>query len=268
MLKIKQLKKAFKNKPVLTNISFELEKGEVLALIGPNGVGKTTTLNCISHVLRKDYGTITFEDEELTEKMKYKLSYVPEDRCVFQNFTGYDYQKVWSSIYPLWNNNLFEKMTIKYHLDLSQNVSKYSQGLKTLFLVALAVSTNAEILLLDEPTQHLDPTIRVEIMEIMREYADLGKYIIVSSHEIYEIEEYADKIAIIKDGEVIFHDYIDASKEKHRIIEAQYETKTGTIIGLVGKNLLVKTDENIGRYPKLNEIVVGYLNGTEKIRLF
>ncbi|ABR31203.1 multidrug ABC transporter ATPase [Thermosipho melanesiensis] len=268
MLKIENLKKSFKDKIVLSNISFKIDRGEILALIGPNGVGKTTTLNCISHVVKKDNGKIFFNNEEFTENMKHQLAYVPEDRNIFQNLNGYDYKKIWSNLYPNWNENVFEKIAIKYNLDLNKKIEKYSQGLKTLFLVALAVSSNAEILLLDEPTQHLDPTIRVEIMKIMREYADNEKHVLVSSHEIFEIEEYADKIAIIKDGEVIYHDYIDHAKEKHRIIEAYQDTKTGTIIGLVGNNLLVKTDEDIGRYPKLNEIIIGYLNEKQEIKLF
>ncbi|WP_126992184.1 ABC transporter ATP-binding protein [Thermosipho globiformans] len=268
MLKIENLKKSFKNKFVLNNVSLEVERGEILALIGPNGVGKTTTLNCISFVIKKDGGKITLDDQEFTEEEKYKISYVPEDRVFFQNLTGKDYQKIWSSIYPEWNENVFQKFITKYNLDLNQKVEKYSQGMKTLFLVGLSVSTNADILLLDEPTQHLDPTIRLEIMKIIRNYADLGKYVIISSHEIFEIEEYADKITIIKSGEVIYKDYIDDAKEKHKIIDSEEKITSGEVIGLVGDKILIKTDEEIGRYPKLNEIVVGYLNSKNKVDIF
>ncbi|QTA38622.1 ATP-binding cassette domain-containing protein [Thermosipho ferrireducens] len=268
MLRIESLKKSFNGKFVLTDVNFTIKRGEILALVGPNGAGKTTTINCITGVFPKDGGKIYFEDEEFTEIHKEKIAVVPEDRVVFPKLNGKDYYKLWSTLYSSWNEKVFERFIAKYNFNLSQRIETYSIGMKTLFLVGLAVSSGAEILLLDEPTQHLDPTIRIEIMKIIRDYAETGKSVLVSSHEIFELEEYADNIAIIKEGRVIFTDSIDHAKETHKILSSGEELTDGTIIGLVKNELLVKTDIEIGRYPKLSEIVIGYLTGKQSSNIF
>jgi len=268
MLKINSLRKKFNDKFILTNVSFEIKPGEILALVGPNGAGKTTTINCITGIVKKDEGEIFIMEQPLQKKDKIKIAVVPEERNIFPKLSGEDYRKIWSNVYPKWDENIFEKLINKYNLPLSEKFDKYSIGMKTLFLVILAVSSGAEILLLDEPTQHLDPTVRLEIMNLIREYADLGKSILVSSHEIFELEEYADSIAIIKNGKIIFYNGIDSAKEQHRVVEDSSVTKESEIIGLIGKKLLVKTEQNIGRFPNLNEIVVGYLSGKIRENIF
>ncbi|MDN5324913.1 MAG: type transport system ATP-binding protein [Thermosipho sp. (in: thermotogales)] len=268
MLKIEKLKKSFGNKIVLTDVSFEINYNEILALVGPNGAGKTTTINCICEVVEKDSGKILFENNTINTKIKEYIAVLPEERNMFQILTGNDYRKIWSKLYPNWNEEIFEKLISKYNLNLSERIENYSIGMKTLFLVSLVISSGSKILLLDEPTQHLDPTVRVEIMKFIRDYSDLGNIILVSSHEIFEIEEYADKIAIIKNGSILYSDYIDNAKESHRIIESEKISSNYEIIGLIGNKILVKTNEDIGRFPKLNEIVVGYLKGKETDNIF
>lgn len=134
-------------------------------------------------------------------------------------------------------------------------------------MLGLSICNQADLLILDEPTQHLDPTVRLEIMSLLREYVGNDKLAIVSSHEIFELEEYATDLVIIKEGRIIYTDSIDEAKEKHRIVEKGETIQEGEVVGLVGQAVLVKTQRDIGRFPKLNEIVVGYLTGKTERKL-
>ncbi|AMW33735.2 ATP-binding cassette domain-containing protein [Fervidobacterium islandicum] len=264
MLSVRKISKRFNNKQVLADVSFDVKKGSIFALIGPNGAGKTTTIRCILKAIDADSGIVEFMGEKINAVTKRKIAAVSEDRQVFRNFTAYDYERLYSSVYPQWDGEVFNRLVAKYNFDFSQRVETYSIGMKTLFLVVLAISTNAELLILDEPTQHLDPTVRYEVMRLIKEYASSGKSCIVSSHEMFELEEYATEFAIINAGKVIYTDSIDSAKEKHRVFRAGESIGTGDIIGIVGDEILVRVSGEVtesGRFPKFQEIVVGYLTG-------
>ncbi|HBT26618.1 MAG TPA: ABC transporter ATP-binding protein [Pseudothermotoga sp.] len=269
MIKISNLRKQFSGNQVLSDVSFSIDTGSIFALIGPNGAGKTTTIRCILRAIEPDEGIIELFGEPFRWEMKKRIAVVNEDRAVFRNFTARDYAQIWSCLYPSWNDRIFSNFISKYNLNLLQKVESYSIGMKTLFFVGLCVSSQADILILDEPTEHLDPTIRLEIMSILKKYADLGKTILISSHEIYEIEEYATHFGIMKEGRIVYTDSIDTAKEIHRVVEKGESVGDGKIIGVVGSSLLIKTSKDVGRFPKLNDIVIGYLTGrTESTNLF
>ncbi|MBP9518204.1 MAG: ATP-binding cassette domain-containing protein [Fervidobacterium sp.] len=266
VISVEGLSKRFGGKQVLSNISFTVEQGSIFALIGPNGAGKTTTIRCIMDSIENDGGEIELFGQSIDPAIKRNIAVVSEDRRVFRHFTALDYEALWSALYPKWDSDVFKDFLAKYNFDLKQRVETYSIGMKTLFFVALAVSSQAELLILDEPTQHLDPTIRFDIMTMLKSYAKEGRTILISSHEIFEIEEYATHFAIIKQGKVIYTDSIDDAKEKHRIIsEGDLMSREG-VVGIVGNEVLIKIEnaESGGRYPRLNEIVVGYLTGTKR----
>lgn len=263
VLEVKNLSKRFTNKQVLSDISFSVKKGSIFALIGPNGAGKTTTIKCILDAISKDGGEINIFGETFKPSLKKQIAVVSEDRRVFRNFTANDYEKLWSTLYENWDRRTYETLMSRYNFDLSQKVQEYSIGMKTLFFVILAISSGAQLLILDEPTQHLDPTTRFEIMGLIKSVSNEGRTVLISSHEIFELEEYATDFAIIKSGVVVYTDSIDEAKEKHRVIGRGENFLSGTAIGIVGDELLVKVSEEakeIGRYPKFNDIVVGYLN--------
>ncbi|MCX7653944.1 MAG: ABC transporter ATP-binding protein [Fervidobacterium sp.] len=263
VLEVRNLSKRFTNKQVLSDISFCVRKGSIFALIGPNGAGKTTTIKCILDVISKDSGEVVIFGEHFKPYVKKEIAVVSEDRRVLRNFTANDYEKLWASLYKNWNKRTFDVLMSRYSFNLAQKVDEYSIGMKTLFFVILAISSGSSLLILDEPTQHLDPTIRFEIMDLIKNAAKEGRTILVSSHEIFELEEYATDFAIIKSGVVIYTDSLDEAKEKHRVIGRGENFMAGEIIGLLGDELLVRLNENtinVGRYPKFNDIVVGYLN--------
>ena len=269
IVEVKDLVKSFNSKPVLNKINFNVEEGEIFSIIGPNGAGKTTTLRCLYGELKPDSGEIKLFSENINSKVKTKISVMTEDRLTFSNFKGSDYLKIWSILYPNFNQETFSNFVLHYNLDMNQKVERYSMGMKTLFYLALTISSDADLLLLDEPTQNLDPVIRAEALGILRRYAnETNKTILISSHEIYELEEISTSFAIIREGKILYADDIDSAKEKHRMIRKGEPIPTGEVIANFEEEVLVKTNEEIGRFPTFNEIVLGYLRSTQTFSPF
>jgi len=269
IVEVKDLVKSFNSKPILNKINFNVNEGEIFSLIGPNGAGKTTTLRCLYGELKPNNGEIKLFSEKITPKIKTMVSVMTEDRLTFSNFKGSDYLKIWSMLYPKFNEETFSNFVLHYNLDLNQKVERYSMGMKTLFYLALTISSNADLLLLDEPTQNLDPVIRSEALKILRNYVnETNKTIIISSHEIYELEEISSSFAIIKEGKILYTDDMDSAKEKHRMIRKGEPIPAGEVIANFEEEVLVKTEEDIGRFATFNEIVLGYLRSIKAFTPF
>lgn len=270
MIKINGLVKNFGEKNVLNDISFEINEGDIFALVGPNGSGKTTTLRCIFGDLQPDRGSIKIFGSDLDASIKRRIGVITEDRLVFKRFKGTDYVKLWKMLYPGWNEEIFSSFLNHYKFPLSERVENYSMGMKTLLHMALSLSTDADFLILDEPTQNLDPVIRQEIMDVLKKFClKERKTIIISSHEIYELEEIASAFAIIYEGKIIYTDSMDEAKEKHRVVERGGSIpENSMIIGSAGDKILVRTEEEIGNYATFKNIVLGYLKNQKKFDPF
>lgn len=267
ILKVEHLQKVINGRQILSDVSFEADKSDVLALIGPNGAGKTTTIRCIVNAINKDGGDIFFKGEPIKCHHKKEIAVVSEDRYVFHNLTGEDYLALWKNVYPLFDEHLFRNFVANYQFNLKQKVETYSIGMKTLFLFILAISSGAELLLLDEPTQHLDPTIRSDVIKLISYCAKNEKTVIVSSHEIFELEEYITRFALIKNGRIVYTDGVDEAKTKHRVISKGEKFDNAEVVGLIFDDILIKTDDDCGRYPKLNDIVVAYLKSRTALEM-
>ncbi|ABY95489.1 MAG: ABC transporter related [Caldanaerobacter subterraneus] len=262
-LEVKNLSKQIDGKQILSNVTFKVEEGEIMALVGPNGAGKTTTLKCIMNAVKKDSGEIFIFEKPFHPSIKKDIAFVTEHRKVFNNLQLADYYKLYKTLYPSWDDMFFKNFLSRYGFNLNEEMQKFSRGQKTLILAILAFSTNAKLIILDEPTQHLDPAARFELIEIIKQYVNEKKgTILLSSHEIFELEEYATSFAIIKDGKILYTDSIDEAKQKHRIVSLNENIKGAKVIAVMNNEVLVQTEEDIGEYPRLNQIIVGYLKST------
>jgi ABC-2 type transport system ATP-binding protein len=264
-LQVKNLSKQIDGKQILSDINFAVPQGEILALVGPNGAGKTTTLKCIMNAVPKDSGEIIVFDKPFDTSLKADIAFVTEDRKVFNNLRLEDYYIMYKSLYPAWDDQFFRNFLSKYGFNLAQEMQKLSRGQKTLILSILALATSARLIIMDEPTQHLDPASRYELIHLIKQYVNgNGGTILLSSHEIFELEEYATSFAIIKNGKILYTDNIDDAKHKHRIVRPDEDTRGATIVAVTDDEILVRTEEDIGVYPRLNQIIVGYLKSSRE----
>jgi ABC-2 type transport system ATP-binding protein len=251
------ISKNFVNTKALDNVSFSVPEASLTLLVGPNGAGKTTLLRIIAKELLPKTGEIKY----LKENDSSYISVSDENREVFDNFTPLKYCTLWQLIYPQFDKNSFIESIRKRDIDIRKNVKHLSKGKKTWLFNALAVYSNSPVVLLDEPIQNLDPTVRDKFKEMLVKEKEKGRSILVSTHEITEFENITDKLLIICESHLL----LEADKEKifltHRIIpgtdlDDDYET-----VGPIVNEKLVVTGKNIGRQPTLKEIVLGYLNG-------
>lgn len=261
-LQVTGLSKHINGKVILSDISFCVNEGEILALIGPNGAGKTTTMKCIINAMPKDAGEVTIFGRPFSHSMKNQIAFVSENRQVFYKATLGDYYEFYKRLYPAWNDSFFKSIISRYNFNFNQIMQSFSMGQRTLILVILALSTFSKLIFLDEPTQHLDPTIRYDIIQLIKSFVrETNTTFVISSHEIFELEEYATNIAIIKDGRILYTDTIDSAKEKHRLVKSIDSSEALSIVGMVDNQILIRTDKQIGEFPNLNQIIIGYLKG-------
>ncbi len=265
-IKIKNLTKNFGSKRVLNDISMTIKESEIFALIGPNGAGKTTTLRSVYGEIKPDTGSINVFGDNINSKTKERLAVMPEERLTFSRFTGEDYVNMWKMLYPHWNDKIFSSFANHFSFQLSERVNTYSMGMKTLLNLALCMSSGSDLMLLDEPTQNLDPVIRAEILKVLKDYIEEeeGKTVVISSHEIYELEEISTAFAIIREGEILYTDTIDNAKEQHRIVNTGEVVPQGEVVGILNNETLLKTNADVGRYPNFKELVLGYLQGKKE----
>ena len=269
MIRLENIKKRFRGKQVLADINLKVEKGEIFALLGPNGAGKTTTLRIIGGQLNPTSGEVEVLGTKDIEGIKDKISILNEERTLFPRLKVEDYRTIYKLLYPHFDEKLFNEIILHYSIALSERADKLSAGTKTMLFLALCMASGASILLLDEPTHNLDPVKKDEVLRLIRNFAQTKETtIVISSHEIYELEEIITSFAIIREGKILYQDTIDNAKESHRIIEEGESIPEGEIIGHLDNKTLIKTQKNIGRYPNFKELVVGYLKKDMEISIF
>jgi len=211
MLEINNLKKYFNNTKAVDNISFKVEKGDILGLLGPNGAGKSTTISIISTLLKADEGSVLYKGldiEKEPKKIQKELGFVPQEIALYPSLSGYDNLKFWGKVYGLKGDKLKEKIEevsqiIGIDKRLKDKVEEYSGGMKRRLNIGSALLHNPEIIILDEPTVGIDPQSRNHILDAVKEINKKGSTIIYTSHYMEEVEYLCDKICIMDEGKII-----------------------------------------------------------------
>jgi ABC-2 type transport system ATP-binding protein len=205
LIEFKSLHKKFKDDLILENINFSINKGEIVGIIGPNGIGKSTTLSLITGLSKASEGQVIYYDEK---DFKKKLGYVPQSNALYDNLTGFDNLSFYYDILGVKGNKkevinkIGKYLDIEKHLD--KKVSKYSGGMKRKLDIAAALLNNPEILIMDEPTAGLDIVTRNSIASLIKDLNKEGKTVIFTSHYVSEMKNLCDKIILLKDKKIIF----------------------------------------------------------------
>lgn len=210
MLVVKNLTKILRNREILHNVNFCLKKGEITALVGPNGAGKTTLMRCITGYYIADEGKISYDDKYCDlnrEEFLSKISYVPEWGGVFPDMTVFEYLKYMAEIRHCDKNKIAVNMKdLLKILDLESVADKkcetLSKGFKRRTVIAGALVSEPEVLILDEPTEGLDPNQKKQMRRIIQSYGK-DNIVFITTHVMEEVEALADRILMIKDGKII-----------------------------------------------------------------
>lgn len=200
LLKIENLTKKYYNKIALNNVSLNLERGKIYGLLGPNGSGKTTLMKVIAVLHKQTSGQVLIQGEPLSYKTKVNVSYMPTENFLYDTFKVKDAVKFYSDMYTDFNEENAFKILKEINVDSEFKISKLSSGLVGKLKVALALSRNVDLYMLDEPLNGVDVMSRDAIMDLITRAYNENKTIIVSTHLVSEIEKILDSAIFLKDG--------------------------------------------------------------------
>lgn len=257
VLEIKNITKTYKNFK-LDDVSFNLEKGYIMGFIGENGAGKTTTIKLIMNLLKRDSGEIKIfgkDNVKYSKEIKEKIGFVYDDCFYYEKLSIKKNAKIISNFYKQWSFETFRKYLKIFGLNEDQKVKELSKGMKMKFAIAIALSHNAEFLIMDEPTAGLDPIVREELLDIFQKVIqneDIA--ILISTHITSDLERISDYITYINKGKIEFSKPTIDVLEEYRIVKGD-------------KSLL--NDENRKAFISINITSFGFealTNNVSKIK--
>jgi ABC-2 type transport system ATP-binding protein len=210
MIQVENLTKKFEGFTAIDNISFEIKPGEIIGLLGPNGAGKTTTLRILTSYFNPSLGKIKYDGLDIiddTIKIQQKIGYLPENNPLYEEMKVNEYLNYAGQMHDIPKNELKEKVNKAMEIcDLktkqNQVIGKLSKGFKQRVGLAQALIHDPEILILDEPTEGLDPNQRIEIRDLIKKIGQ-AKTVILSSHVLSEVEATCDRVLIINQGKIV-----------------------------------------------------------------
>ncbi|KPI52647.1 multidrug ABC transporter ATP-binding protein [Clostridioides difficile] len=211
MIEVKNVSKTYKRMQglkirkinALKNVSFNIEKGKITALLGINGVGKSTMLKAIAGLINIDSGEIRIDGEKINEKIYNKLAFVPDVESHFSNTTIKETFEFMEIFYPKWNKEKSKEMMNIFKLDEDEIIDNLSKGNIARVKLILGFCQDPEYILLDEPFTGIDLFKREEFIGVIAQYMEENQAIIITTHEIVEIESLVDEVVILDEGNVI-----------------------------------------------------------------
>lgn len=207
-LEVQDIHKRYGKQQVLRGITFSLHEPGITALVGPNGVGKTTLLNIIANVLAPDSGTVrVFDKSNRDVSIFHGFSYVMDNRVLYDFLTGYDHLKYVADTRRLTKENLKRAIgLLEVGPFLGKKVSEYSLGMKQQLLFTMAAANRPKLLLLDEPFNGLDPSTIIRVRKRLQDFCEEGMTVLLSSHNLSEVDLMTSRILFLKDGQLLQED--------------------------------------------------------------
>lgn len=265
ILSINNVSKSFGKHKVLDNVSFHIKEPEIVALVGPNGSGKSTLLNIIANILNSDSGTVEILGKSNKDISIYNnYSYMIDNTVLYEYLTGLDHLKFICETHRLSKESVrkaVELMEIKHFIN--KKVKDYSLGMKQQLLFTMSILNEPDFLVLDEPFNGLDPSTIIKVRNILLDFAKGGKTILLSSHNLSEVDQMTSHIVFVKDGKLIEE---DISKYQEDVYYIKVKNAKSTLNTLKNFDFKIKSDEIVVSTIeyKLNEII-GKINEVDEI---
>lgn len=225
ILRMNNVSKSFE-RFTLNDVSINIKENCITGFLGKNGAGKTTLIKIILGLLHKDGGNITyFNNPSLKEKdIKERIGVVLDDGYFYEKLSLDQMRDLVAAAYKNWDENKYKTYMRRFKLNGSQSIKSLSKGMKMKYALSLALSHNADLLIMDEPTSGLDPEVRRELMTILKEYIqEEGKAVFFSTHITSDLEQVADEVIIINNGKILEQRNKDELLEEYRLIKGSKE---------------------------------------------
>ena len=213
MIEVVGVKKKFRRKKVLENITFNVKKGEITALLGLNGVGKSTLLKIIMGLVKQDEGEVLFNGEKLNYKTYENIAFVPDVLNTYRDMKIKDAFEYMSMMYEKWDMDKAYEMLKDFKLTDDLKINKLSKGNIARVKLILGFARHPEYLLLDEPFSGIDIFTREKFIESLIGYMDNDIGILLTTHELKEVENIVDKVVFLSDGNIKIEFYVEDVRE-------------------------------------------------------
>ena len=255
ILSLKNLDKKFGRVHAVNNLSFEIQKGNVYGILGPNGSGKSTTLGIILNVVNKTSGEFSWFDGNLsTHQALKKVGAIIERPNFYPYMTAIQNLSLICKIKDISTEKIEEKLKIVNLFERRNSKFKtYSLGMKQRLAIASALLNNPEILILDEPTNGLDPQGIHEIREIIQKIAKNGTTILLASHLLDEVEKVCSHVVVIRDGVKLYSGRVDKMSASHGLFELNTNEPKNKLISILNNN------SHIGSVKEEGDYIIAYL---------
>lgn len=270
MIKVSNVTKHFDDFKVLDDFSLEVKKGTIYGLVGPNGAGKTTIINHITGALVPEKGTIEINKEPVyeNEKIKNTVLSIADDWFFYSVFSIRDMARFYENVYPNFDKKRYESIKELLEIDDKKQIRKLSKGMKKQVAFWLSLSAKPDVLILDEPLDGLDPVMRKQVLKlVISDVVDRDMTVLVSSHNLRELEDICDWVGIIHNGQMVIQKPLDdlkGSVHKYQLVfkdavpdellqdeNVLHHSKTGSVYNIIIRGSLEETNEKMNSFSPL-----------------
>ena len=245
MLQMNKVTKKFGSFKALDDLTMNVPEGAVYGLVGPNGAGKSTSIRVLTGVYRPEKGAVTMEGLPVYENpaVKQRICSIPDEIFFFPSATMEDMEKYYRGIYPHFDRDLYKRLYEVFELPKKSPIRRFSKGMQKQAAFHLSICTRPELLVLDEPVDGLDPVMRRQILSILLEdVAENGTTVLVSSHNLRELEDICDHVGIMDHGKMLL---------ERSLADMQGNTVKLQLVGDTPENLNILHESNSGRLKTL-----------------
>ena len=214
ILEVKNASKSFDKKKIVDNVSFSIEKGKIVGLLGKNGSGKTTILKLLNDLLTLDEGEIFINGMPVSEKTKAVVSFLPERTYLDCSQTVGQVFKFFQDFYPNFDIEKAKRLLQDLDLDINARLTKMSKGMKEKIQLILVMSRNADLYILDEPLGGVDPSTRDYIMKTILSNFGENASLLITTHLIADVEKILDEVIFIDKGKIVLNENADELRER------------------------------------------------------
>lgn len=228
MIKIEHVSKSFDGHKVLDDVSIYIKPGTIYGIIGENGVGKSTLIQCLAGVYEQDTGRIEIDGKPIYENNEVKLSvgYVADRNQFFKGYRIEQMIDFFKLTYPSFSEERFKKYNETFKLNLKSKVKNLSKGMQMRLSLMLNMAIMPKVLILDEPTSGLDALAKKQVLDFLIEQVDeTGMTVVISSHHLSELERICDEITMLSRGKVVYQSSVETLKNKVRKLQVVFNNE-------------------------------------------
>lgn len=244
ILSVENVYKSYGKEQVLQGISFTIERPEIIALVGPNGSGKSTLMNIITNLLTANSGEVTVLNKNNRDPNIFKeIAFMQDNSVLYDYLTGYDHLKFIADVQNISHEQIMQT-TRRVGIEgyVNKRVRHYSLGMKQHLLLTMALLNEPKLLILDEPLNGLDPTSAIHVRELFLQLCEQGTTILLSSHNLAEIDRVTSKVLFLKDGRLMKED-LSQYEQAYYELTVNNLTQSKEILEQAGYKVITKQEK-------------------------